>query len=415
MRFSNSWSPSRLKKSSLSQIHLVRRVLVPFFIVAVPVAAMIAFVLYYRQAKPAAADTERPPSAAFGADNWPVVRADAQLTGTAPGNLPSKLKLAWRFQAKGSIKSAPVVADGRVFVASMDKHLYALEAANGRKLWAFEADDELEAGPLFQAGRVFVGSNSGTFYALEAASGKTLWTFEAGGQIAGAANAATTDAGAVIVFGSYDNNLYGLDAQTGRLHVKHSADSYINGTPAIMEQSAVFGSCDGFLYRVPLAAEAEAVKIDAGSYIAASPAAEGPTAYVGTYEGLFFAADTQTAQILWSFDNKTGDAFFASPAVSADSVVVGCRDQKLYCFQRDSGKVRWTFEAQDRFDSSPVISGDLIAVGNDDGRLYLVDLRTGRQLFSYTLGSPVAASPAIAQNRLFIGCDSGLFCAFEAP
>jgi outer membrane protein assembly factor BamB len=404
-----------LKKNSLNQIHLIRRVLVPFFIVAVPIAAMIAFVLYHRQAAPAAVITDRTPTDNFGADTWPIGRGDAQLTGLAAGRLPSTLKLAWRFPTGGAIKAAPVVAEGRVFAASTDKHLYALAASDGKELWRFETRHKLEAGPLVHAGRVYVGSSSGLFYALEAATGKMLWTFKAGGQIAGAANAGMTDGRTVIVFGSYDNHLYGLDAETGEPVFKHSADSYINGSPALIEQSAVFGSCDGFLYRVPLADGAEAVKIDAGSYIAASCAGAGAVAYVGTYEGLFFAADTRTQEILWSFDNTTGDAFFSSPAVNADSVVVGCRDQKLYCFHRDSGKVRWTFEAGDRFDSSPVICGDKIAVGNDDGRLYLIDLQTGGELFSYTLGSPVASSPAIAQNTLFIGCDNGMLYAFEAP
>jgi eukaryotic-like serine/threonine-protein kinase len=401
-----------LNRNSLDQIHLVRRVLVPFFIMAVPVAAMIAFVLYYKQAKPSAG-TEAPPQASvFGADAWPTVRADAQLTGTAPGNLPARLKLAWRFETKGAIKAAPVVADGRVFAASTDKHLYALDAANGTELWRFEADDELEAGALFHAGVVYIGSNGGTFYALEAGSGKMLWTFEAGGKIAGAANAATTESQTVIVFGSWDNNLYGLDAGTGVPLFKHPAASYINSTPAVIGPSAVFGSCDGFLYRVALAEGAESGKVDAGSYIAASPAGRGTVAYVGTYEGLFFAADIDTAGLLWSFDNKTRDAFVSSPAVTDDCVVVGCRDNKLYCFERSTGQVRWTFEASEWFESSPVICGGTVAVGNDDGRLYLVDLQTGREVFSYTLGSPVASSAAIAQNRLFIGCDNGLLFAF---
>jgi len=402
-----------LKNNSPEQLHIARRVLVPLFIVAVPIAAMVAFVLYHRQAQRATNTIRQSSPVSFGADTWPTVRGDAQLTGTASGHLPSKLKLVWHFQTDGAIKAPPVVADGRVFAASMDRHLYAIDAATGKQLWRFKADDELEAGPLFHEGHVFIGSNNGTFYALEGDSGKTLWTFEADGKIAGAANLATGDAAAVIVFGSYDNHLYGLDARTGGLLFKHAASSYINGTPAVIGQSAAFGSCDGFLYRVPLTEGAEAVKIDAGSYIAASGAASGSVVYVGTYEGQFLAAETDSGRVLWSFDNTTGDAFFSSPAVDEKSVVVGCRDQKLYCFERETGKVRWTFEASDRFDSSPLVAGGTVAVGNDDGRLYLLDLETGRELFSYTLGSAVASSPAAAQNRLFIGCDNGFLYAFE--
>ncbi|MFZ9010843.1 MAG: hypothetical protein ACO20W_03000 [Anaerohalosphaeraceae bacterium] len=48
----------------------------------------------------------------------------------------------------------------------------------------------------------------------------------------------------VVLFGSYDNNLYCLEAQTGNLVFKHPAQSYINGAIAVADNVAVFGSCD---------------------------------------------------------------------------------------------------------------------------------------------------------------------------
>jgi outer membrane protein assembly factor BamB len=88
----------------------------------------------------------------------------------------------------------------------------------------------------------------------------------------------------------------------------------------------------------------------------------------------------------------------------------------VYCFDRSTGKKRWTFSAQESFDSSPVICGDKVAIGCDDGRLYLLDIATGNEVFSYTLGSPILSSAAIVQNHLLIGCDNGIVYAFiEKP
>ncbi|MCE5184774.1 MAG: PQQ-binding-like beta-propeller repeat protein [Planctomycetaceae bacterium] len=395
---------------------LLSRILLPLLIVALPIAAMIAFILYHHQKPHLAQVAEHPlDQPTFGGQAWPTIRGDSAMTGAASGSLPSKLKPAWTFQTGGAIKSAPLAAEGLVFAASEDKGLYALGVLDGKLVWRFEADDPLEAGPLWADGRVLIGSNKGTFYALDAANGRPLWQFDAGGQIAGAANAAIDPNGrALVLLGSYDSNLYALDAKTGQKVFAREAGSYINGSPAIAQGIAVFGSCDGFVHTVPLDGRQSARSIDAGSYVAAGPAIRDSVMYVGSYEGVFTAADIQTGKILWRHSSKEDDAFFSSPAVNDMYAVVGCRDHRLYCFDRDKGTLLWTFEAADDFDSSPVICGDKIAVGNNDGRLYIVDLRSGKEVFSYTLGSPVVSSPAVAQNKLFIGCDNGLLFAFEA-
>lgn len=404
-----------MNKTPSHSFTLVRRVLMPLFVVAVPIAAMIAFVLYYHRAVPSKTSSAAASTFAFGSEQWPVARGDAALTANAAGTLPAAFKVKWRFQTAGPIKSAPVVAGGIVFAASMDKFVYALDASEGSLRWKFQADSELEAAPLWDDGRVFIGSNNGAFYALNAASGELLWQFKAGGQIAGGANVSVTSSGQkLIVFGSYDNVLYALDAQTGKLVLQHEAGSYINGSPAIAGQTAVFGSCDGFVHCVPLDGEQQPKSIDAGSYVAASPAVFGTVMYVGSYEGVFTAADINTGDVQWRHSSQKDDAFFSSAAVNDAFVVVGCRDHRLYCFNRADGNLAWTFEAAGDFDSSPVICGDKVIVGNNDGRLYIVDLPSGRETFSYTLGSPVVSSPAIAQSSLFIGCDNGLLFAFGA-
>lgn len=393
------------------------RMLVPLLlIIALPVAAMIAIILYHKQAEP---NPNTLPDAAtaeisFGAVDWPVFRGDPQLTGLAAGNLPDALKLAWKFNTGGEILSAPVVAGDVVFVASLDKHLYALTLQTGTEIWRFEADDELEAAPLFCDGRVYIGSANGTFYALNATTGKVLWTFDEAGKITASANIARSGESGktLIVFGSHDNNLYGLDT-AGKTVLTAEADNYINGAVAVADNTAFFGSCDANVYMVPLGQPTAAETIDAGSYVAANPVITGGVVYAGNYDGRFFAADIATRKILWQYD-ETEDAFFSSPAVNDSVVVVGCRNGKLYCFDKTSGDVKWTFAATDNFDSSPVICGDKVIVGNDDGRVYLIDLTTGTEIFAYTLGSPVAGSAAIAKNHILIGCANGTLYAFTA-
>ena len=394
--------------------HLLRRVLVPLLIVALPIASMVAYILYSKQARrPAVIPSPPQQAVSFGDDSWPIFRGDAALTGRAAGTLPDKLTLAWKFQTEDAVRSTPIVAEGKVFVSSMDEHLYALDLKTGREIWKFAADDDLEASPLYHNGVVYVGSDSGTFYAVSAADGQPAWTSEAGGRITGSANIAVRPETnqKVIVFGCYDNNLYCLDAETGKPIFEHPAESYINGSIAVANNAAFFGSCDTNIYQVPIADPSSVKKIEAGSYVAASPVIDNNVIFAGSFDGIFLAADATKYETLWQFDEGE-DAFFSSPAVNENIVVVGCRDRNVYCLDRQTGNKRGRFSAQENFDSSPVICGDKVAIGCDDGRLYILDIETGQEVFSYTLGSPVLSSPAIAQNHLFIGCDNGIVYAF---
>ena len=394
----------------------ISRAVVPLLILAVPVAAMIAWVLYQQKAQLNAPPPQVAAGAvSFGGENWAVFRGNSELTGQAAGDLSNTLKLAWKFQTAGPIKSTPVIAGDTAYISSTDKHLYAINLKTGSKRWQFEAEDELEASPLFHDGVIYIGSNGGLLYAIDAATGQPKWTFKDAGKITGSANIAVDPATSrpLLLFGSYDSNLYCLNAENGTVSFKYPAQNYINGSVAIANNTVFFGSCDAMIYQVPIADLGAAKTIDAGSYVAANPAIDNGVVYAGNYEGTFLAADITTQETLWQYE-KSEDAFFSSPAVNEDVVIVGCRDQKLYCFDKATGEVRWTFLAGDNFDSSPVICGGNVVVGNDDGRLYVLDIQTGKEVFSYTLGSPIVGSAAIAQNHILIGDDNGTLYAFTA-
>ena len=68
--------------------------------------------------------------------------------------------------------------------------------------------------------------------------------------------------------------------------------------------------------------------------------------------------------------------------MDATHVIIGARDNKMYCLNRADGKKLWEFVAGDNCDSPPVICGDKVVFGSDDGKLYLVRLADGKELWS---------------------------------
>src|SRR5437667_6229284 len=85
--------------------------------------------------------------AVVAATTWPHYRGTAQQLGVAPGKLPSRLKVVWKFRSGGRVTSSPVVAGGRVFIGSGDGQVYALRLDNGQKVWSFKTGDDVEASP----------------------------------------------------------------------------------------------------------------------------------------------------------------------------------------------------------------------------------------------------------------------------
>ena len=93
----------------------------------------------------------------------------------------------WRSCCRGDFYSAASVDAGRVYVGSLDGHVYAFSARTGEQLWSFVTAGYVYASPAVWRGLVLVGSYDHRFYALDAATGDVRWRFESNGPISGSA------------------------------------------------------------------------------------------------------------------------------------------------------------------------------------------------------------------------------------
>jgi outer membrane protein assembly factor BamB len=151
-------------------------------------------------------------------------------------------------------------------------------------------------------------------------------------------------------------------------------------------------------------------EIEAGGYIAGSLAMKDRRAYFGHFENEFLCIDIARGTRQWVYRDRNFP-YFSSPAIAGERVLVGGRDKKLHCLDRETGKSIWTFATQGKVDSSPVVCGDKVVVGSDDGLLYLVSLADGKQLWSYEIGQPVSSSPAVVDGRVVVGSEDGsVYC-----
>ncbi|MHC4628492.1 MAG: outer membrane protein assembly factor BamB family protein, partial [Planctomycetota bacterium] len=111
-------------------------------------------------------------------DGWPTYRQDVRRYAGTTAKVPAKgLKPLWKNKFKTG-NSAPVIAEGKVFVAETNTHaLHALDAASGRLIWRYIAGGRIDSPPTYHKGLLLFGSRDGWVQCVRASDGALAWRF----------------------------------------------------------------------------------------------------------------------------------------------------------------------------------------------------------------------------------------------
>jgi len=340
--------------------------------------------------------------------DWPLFRGGPLMTGVGEAKLPDQLDERWTFKCGNSVEGAPAIAGGVVYVASTDKHVYALDLATGKPKWKVKIGPS-KASPCVRGDRVYVGDLDGKFYCLKAADGAKVWEFETGGEITSGCNFH----GENILIGSHDATLYCLDA-AGKKLWEVKTEGPVNGSPVVVGDTTFVAGCDSILHVLDAKTGKELGTVDLGGQAAATAAVLGDFAYVGTMTNQVVGIDWKNRKKAWEFEaSRRQQPFYASAAVTDSLVIAGSRDKKVYGIDRKTGKEAWNFTADSQVDASPVVVGDRVYVGclSDQGLFYVLDLKTGQKRQELNLDSAVCGSAAVGPDCLVVGTDKGtVYC-----
>mgnify|MGYP000227009174 FL=1 len=113
------------------------------------------------------------------ADEWPTYRHDAARTGSTDSVVPSHLMQVWKQELGGRL-SSPVVAEGKLFIVSIDTHtVHVLDAARGSALWQYTAGGRIDSPPTIVDGLAVFGSADGWVHCVRADDGVLVWGYRA--------------------------------------------------------------------------------------------------------------------------------------------------------------------------------------------------------------------------------------------
>lgn len=310
----------------------------------------------------------------------------------------------------------PVYAYQKVYVASRDGLVKALDPENGKTIWEkdLEQDDtaRLSGGLTLTYGKVFIGSENGEIITLDAETGEELWRKTVDGEVLAKPLA---DEGYVIIHTSR-GALIAFDAETG--DEKWQINSEVpnltlrgDSAPVSISGGVFWGMSNGrlaaaliskgqLLWQQPVGTPKGATEIDRLVDVDASPLILGGRLYTIGYNGQLIALELRTGQPAWKRN------YSSAINMSSDGKRIFLVTEKDHVVAVDarSGTELWNNkELEYRQLTSPMIIDNYIVLADSEGYLHWLDRDTGLFVSQQEIDSDgIAISPIIVEDGFLI-------------
>jgi len=260
--------------------------------------------------------------------------------------------ILWRKLVGKPLRSAPTVAEGRVYAITIENETYALEAKTGNVMWKHSGIAENAtlmgaSSPAVRGDTVVVAYNSGELFGLRAQNGRVVW-------------------GEVLA----------VPTQVGAL----PAIADIRGLP-VMDQGRVFAvSHSGRMVSIDERTGDRAWEADIGGVN--TPAVVGNAVYVITLNNELVALTRSSGRIIWSTDlqknKEPGD--------------------------RESKTVQWW---------GPVMAGGRLWLTNSLGYLAAYAPETGYPVYDREVADALFLPPVVANSTMYLMDDGAKIHALK--
>jgi serine/threonine protein kinase len=326
--------------------------------------------------------------------------------------LETVINTALQYNPEDRFKSAEAMKDALMAVARKTGALsrIALPTASFaqtgkiKPLWVFECEDEVRATPTYHNGSLFVGSYDNNLYAIDAANGEFLWKYPTEGGIV--SKPAVMDDN--LYFGSEDKRLHVISSRSGKVVWTYYTDGPIRCSPRIAEGHAFIGSDDGHMHAVNMISGRRSWRVETGSPVRSTPFIGNELVYFGSESGDFFCVDFR-GELKWRFRAKR--AVTSSPNVEDGIVYFSSLDWTLYAMDAAMGFVVWRFRMGKGSISTPYLYEDFLFTGSADGNIYCINIHTSKEVWRFATDHQVTSSPVVYNDSVYCGSvDGSLYC-----
>jgi outer membrane protein assembly factor BamB len=316
----------------------------------------------------------------------------------------------------------PVGDGARVYAASYDGNVVAVDPENGKAVWRNKLDIDLASGPGVGEGVVAVVAVDGFLIALNKSDGTELWrTF-----ISGESLAAPLVVDDYIVVQTVDNRVSALSIFDGteRWSVEQETPALtMRGTtsPVNAGGTVVTGFDNGrvvaidldsgdVLWESLLSPPSGRSDLDRLADIDGDIAVVGQDIYASGYHGRVASFAAESGQVLWdrelsSFEGVTADWNYVYSTLETGELVA---------LNRRTGAEIWRQGALLRREPTvPVSFRDTVVVGDLDGYLHFFSVLSGEPVARVRAGNKaIIETPLVVAETLLVQSDDGTVSAW---
>lgn len=247
-------------------------------------------------------------------------------------------EIHWTFVTEDTVKSSAVVdpSSGLVYIGSHDQHVYTLDIYKKACIWKLHC----EGGAVFSSPclsssphHLYVATLGGLLLAVNPVTGNKIWKSFLGKPLFSSPHCNEK----YVCVGCVDGNLY-CYTHSGEKVWQFSTNGPVFSSPCISsltKQEIFFGSHDCFIYCCNM--EGNLLwKFEATSSVYGTPF----VFQSGALKNKILLAAVSTDGKVWILNAKSGTAegvdklpgeVFSSPVVWGTKLVVGCRNDYIYC------------------------------------------------------------------------------------
>jgi outer membrane protein assembly factor BamB len=395
---------------------------------------------------------------AAAGENWLQFKHDCGHTGNVPErSFDTPLGLIAAVPLTDAVFTAPVVADGRVYVVDGSGVAFCIDADTGTVIWKYRsrggnANCNNVSSPAIAGRHLHFGTMAGSYYILDKTSGKTIKEIECGEPILSSPVAANGR----VYFATLGSRVYALESD-GRICwvwdfveeiLRFNGDRWSGEEWLKHKQGRVTWrdqfccssdmAADGKMLVVPAGGSAVCLE-DKGSNVEIKGMASIPS-YAGSEKpatfGLTIGEDgliyrqwhrrdnTGRVEVIELRDgkvetdyvrgtlteiNRPGLLSFCSVSIRGRDVY-RCRPEEGFGFCKHSpDEVQTQYLGGYPSIASPILVGDKGIYGGLDGSLYVVPLSGSGEVWSFetAFGKAITAPAAVCDGKVYFGCEDG--------
>ena len=298
----------------------------------------------------------------------------------------------WEQVLSGPAHGVPALADGTLYLGTLNKRVVALDAGTGQQVWEYEGDGPFPGTVSVQNGIVYAGSRGGVAHAIDASSGERLWTVG-------------LDTAAVAPVAVHDGKMFAA-SNGGVLFIRHSGTG--DKRARIRINSAVVAPPTVAYGRIYLLS-------DGGLLAFNSDIREVPGRYPAELIwaqmwvwGFPLPSPAGYSGLLWRLQPGSDlGAFLHTPAVTREALYLGTDAGEVLALDPQDGSLLWQASVGAPVSAPLLVVGDALIVALEDGSIKAVGRSSREILWNVTLDSPVSGAMAYAEGRVYAQTEAG--------